>query len=64
MAQLTREEMPAAGHYVRLKIGVDLAGKFAAGPVRCAVIHLAYLESVDLSDAVRAELAKVVAGSA
>jgi Protein of unknown function (DUF3501) len=61
-AQLTREEMTAAVHYIRFPIGVELAGKFEAGPVCCAVIHSAYLESTELSDGVRAELAKDLDG--
>lgn len=43
-AQLTREEVTAAVHYVRFRLEPDAVDAFAAAPVRLAVEHPAYPE--------------------
>lgn len=57
-AQLTREDITSAVHYVRFEVGSQHADAFAAGPVELACTHPSYLESTQLSDAVRATLAE------
>ena len=55
-AQLTREDITSAVHYVRFEVGSRHAHAFAAGPVELACTHPSYLESTQLSPAVRATL--------
>jgi Protein of unknown function (DUF3501) len=62
-AQLTREEITAAVHYIRFPVGVEHTETFRSGPVHIAVVHPAYLEAIELTPAVRMELARDVAGS-
>jgi Protein of unknown function (DUF3501) len=61
-AQLTREEMTSAVHYIRFPVGAEHATAFRAGPASITVIHPAYLEATQLSPGVRAELARDIAG--
>jgi Protein of unknown function (DUF3501) len=55
-AQLTREDITSAVHYVRFEIGTEHAEAFLAGPVSFAITHPHYLEVVELSDGMRREL--------
>ena len=55
-AQLTRDDITSAVHYVRFEVGAQHADSFAAGPVELACTHPNYLESTQLSNAVRASL--------
>jgi hypothetical protein len=54
--QLTREDATSSVHYVRFALGPEQVERFAAGPVRVAVVLPAYEEASVLDDAVRAEL--------
>jgi hypothetical protein len=55
-AQLTREEMTASVHYVRFELTDEQVAAFAAGPVRLAVRHTNYNESIELDPATVEEL--------
>jgi hypothetical protein len=55
-AQLTREEVTAAVHYIRFELTSEQVEAFAAGGVRIDIDHPDYLESVQLSEATQAEL--------
>jgi hypothetical protein len=55
-AQLTREEVTPAVHYVRFALDPGQVARFAAGPVVLAVNHPHYAEGARLSDATRANL--------
>jgi hypothetical protein len=55
-AQLTREEATAAVHYVEWHLTPEQVAAVAAGPVHLAIDHPAYLEEIELSDAMVAEL--------
>ena len=55
-AQLTREEVTPAVHYVRFRLGPERIDAFAAGPVRLAVEHAAYRHETVLSDRTRRSL--------
>jgi hypothetical protein len=55
-SQLTREAATAAVHYIRFEFTPDQVEAFAGGPVHIEIEHPDYLESVELSDATRAEL--------
>jgi Protein of unknown function (DUF3501) len=61
-AQLTREEMTAAVHYLGFDVGIENVERFRRGPVRLAVTHPSYLEETQLSDQVREDLALDLAG--
>lgn len=61
-AQLTREEMTAAVHYVHFKIGQEHAEAIRRGPVTLAVVHPNYTEETELLESTRVELAVDVAG--
>ncbi len=63
-AQLTREEITAAVHYVGFVVGVEHAEALRTGPARLVITHPNYLEETELGAATRAELAADVAGSA
>jgi hypothetical protein len=52
-AQLTREDITSAVHYLRFEVGEALADAFEAGPVELACVHPAYQEGTQLSDDVR-----------
>jgi Protein of unknown function (DUF3501) len=56
-AQLTREEITSAVHYLFFDVGAANAAVLAAGPASLVVTHPAYLEVTSLGDATRAELA-------
>ncbi len=53
---LTRDTVTAAVHYLRWDLTPDQVDVFAAGPVRLAIDHPAYLEQVELGDSTHAEL--------
>lgn len=55
-AQLTREEVTAAVHFVRFEFTPEQVEAFAAGPVTLATDHPAYRHQTPLSDASRASL--------
>lgn len=55
-AQLTREHVTAAVHYIRFEFTPAQVEAFDSGSVRIDIEHPDYLESVELSDATRAEL--------
>lgn len=55
-AQLTREEMTAAVHYVQFELDIGAVAAFAVNPVRLAIAHGSYDHSVELSDDNRTEL--------
>jgi hypothetical protein len=55
-AQLTREETTASVHYVRFELTDAQVATFASGPVRLAVRHPNYDESVQLDPATAEEL--------
>ena len=64
-AQLTREAVTSAVHYVRFRLSPEEVEAFGAGPVRLALDHPEYpdgLPGVELTDATRAELAADLAG--
>jgi hypothetical protein len=56
-AHLTREEMTASVHYVRLVLDDAAQAKFVAGPARIGIDHPAYVHSTELSDTTRASIA-------
>jgi hypothetical protein len=56
-AQLTREEITSAVHYVHFDVGAEHAAALAAGPATLAVVHPAYLEETQLGEATRCSLA-------
>jgi hypothetical protein len=56
-AQLTREEMTASVHYVRLVLDHAAQAAFAAGPAALGVDHPAYVHATPLSDERRASIA-------
>lgn len=55
-AQLTREAVTAAVHYVRIALRPAERAAFAAGPVRLAVRHPAYDHAAELSADTKASL--------
>lgn len=55
-AQLTREHVTAAVHYIRFEFTPEQVDAFSAGPVRVEIDHPDYLEAADLLDATREEL--------
>jgi hypothetical protein len=55
-AQLTRDEITAAVHYVEFALDAASVEAFAAGPVRLALTHEAYTDEVELTDENVAEL--------
>jgi hypothetical protein len=55
-AQLTREEVTAAVHYVRFELTDAEVESVALGPVRLALDHPAYLEEVELASDTVGEL--------
>lgn len=61
-AQLTREEMTAAVHYVRFAVGAEHAEALRRGPATLSVAHPAYLEATALRDLTRDELADDLEG--
>ncbi|MDA8291855.1 MAG: DUF3501 family protein [Actinomycetota bacterium] len=52
-SQLTREEVTASVHYVRVALPDDLAGRFASERVELAVDHPSYRHAAVLSDATK-----------
>ncbi len=56
-AQLTREDLTAAVHYISFDIGAEHFQAFSDGPVTVAITHPNYLDETNLTDGVRAELA-------
>jgi hypothetical protein len=65
-ANLTRETITSAVHYVRFRFTPDQIGAFGSQPVRLAVNHPEYpdgLPGTPLSEATRAELGDDLAGS-
>ena len=54
--QLTRAEVTASVHYIRLALSPAQVERFAAGPSVLAVDHPAYRHATDLPDGTRAEL--------
>jgi hypothetical protein len=66
-ANLTREETTSAVHYVRFAFTDQQVAQFAAGPAFLSVSHPEHpqgLPGTELDDAVRAELARDLRGSA
>jgi Protein of unknown function (DUF3501) len=61
-AQLTREEITSAVHYLFFDVGAANAALLAAGPATLVVTHPAYLEVTSLTDGTRAELASDLRG--
>jgi hypothetical protein len=64
-ANLTREAVTSAVHYVRFVLDDRQVGAFTAGPVRLVVDHAGYpagRPGVLLADATRAQLAADLAG--
>lgn len=61
-AQLTREEMTSAVHYVHFEVGAELAERLAAGPAELAVVHPEYLDVTSLRDSTRLSLAADLVG--
>lgn len=55
-AQLTREEVTAAVHYIRFEFTPEQVDSFSSGAVRIDIDHPDYLESVGLGDSTQAEL--------
>ena len=55
-AQLTREEVTAAVHYIRFELTPEQVESFASDTVRIDIEHPDYLESVELNETTRAEL--------
>ena len=55
-AQLTREEITPAVHYVYFDLTAEQVGAFERGPVTLAVAHPSYEHTVPLTEATRAEL--------
>ncbi len=53
---LTRDHVTAAVHYLRFELTPEQVDAVAEGPVALRIDHPAYLESVELPDAVRDEL--------
>lgn len=62
-AQLTREEMTAAVHYIGFDVGTVHAYAFRRVPVRLVVTHPQYREEAELGPTAREELADDMAGS-
>lgn len=56
-AQLTRDEITSAVHYLFFPVGAEHADALRRGPARIVVTHPAYLEVTDLGMGTRAELA-------
>lgn len=56
-AQLTREEITSAVHYVFFPVGAEYADALRNGPARLVVTHSDYLEVTELGDGTRNELA-------
>ena len=56
-AQLTREEMTASVHYVRLALDEDARARFIAGPATLAIDHGSYAYATALGAETRASLA-------
>ncbi len=61
-AQLTRQEMTAAVHYISFPIGAEHIEAFRAGPVRLVVTHPNYREETELGETARQELSLDLAG--
>jgi hypothetical protein len=64
-ANLTRETVTAAVHYVRFRLDPDQVDRFREGPVRLAVDHPSYpdgLPGTSLTDGTRTELLADLAG--
>ena len=59
---LTRDYVTAAVHYLQWQFTPEQAEVFAAGPVRVAIDHPAYRESIELPEVTRAELVADLAG--
>jgi hypothetical protein len=55
-AQLTREEVTASVHYVRLVLGPAERDEFRTGPARIAVNHPSYSHETELSAETRSSL--------
>jgi hypothetical protein len=55
-AQLTRELVTAAVHYIRFELTSEQIESFRSGPVRIDIDHPHYLESMVLSNTTHAEL--------
>lgn len=55
-SQLTREEMTASVHYLRVTLGDDERAAFAAGPARIVIDHPHYQHEAELTDETRASL--------
>ncbi len=61
-AQLTREEITASVHYVRIELDEVARARFTAGPAALGIDHDAYRHSTPLSDETRASIAADWAG--
>ena len=61
-AQLTRQQMTAAVHYISFPIGAEHIEAFRAGPVRLVVTHPNYREETELGETARQELSLDLAG--
>jgi hypothetical protein len=56
-SQLTREEVTASVHYVRIALDAGQQRRFVEGPARLAVEHPHYRHAAQLPDATRASIA-------
>ena len=56
-AQLTREEITSAVHYLVFPVGAEHADALRTGPARLVVTHSEYLEVIELGGGTRDELA-------
>ncbi len=56
-AQLTREEVTASVHYVRIALDARQRERFVAGPAALAIDHPAYRHEILLGDETRASIA-------
>lgn len=61
-AQLTREEITSAVHYLFFPVGTEHAEALRTGPARIVVTHPSYLEDTDLGTGAREELADDLVG--
>jgi hypothetical protein len=55
-SQLTREDTTASVHYVRIALGDELVGRFAAGPATIGSDHREYRHEAELSEPTRRSL--------
>ena len=56
-AQLTRKDVTASVHYLRIRLSLSQREAFATGPASLLIDHPAYVHQSELSDLTRASLA-------